>query len=218
MPEAFVNRFNTVQLIINSVAFPLGIGIGVWAALRAMRLVSQDEKAEAAEGGRHVLFFGRFVSLFALTMWTISGLIFPIAIVWGQASGATPGFYLHFFVSLALCGIAAVAYPYFLLTALATGFYLPALVRNKIIAGPRWRDLERVRMLNRVYLALSALVPMLGVLLVVAFGGEQNDEKWPVLVVSGVGLIGFAAMFLLDRYIDHNVSALEKIAVEAPRQ
>ena len=216
--EPFIERFGAVQLVINSIAFPLGIGIGVWAALRAMRLLALDKKDEAAEGGRHVLFFGRFVSLFALVMWTISGMIFPIAIDWGQASGVTSGVYLHFFVSLALCGIAAVAYPYFLLTALATGFYLPALVRNKIIVGPCWQDLQRVSRLNRIYLLLSALVPMLGVLLVVAFGGDQSDQKWPVIVVSGVGLIGFVVMFKLDGYIDQNVSALEKIAVETPRQ
>jgi len=219
MPHAFVSRFEMVQRIVNGVAFPLGLGIGVWAALHAMRLLSRETKQDTTEGGRRVLFFGRFVSIFALVMWTIAGIVFPVAVDWGQAPQAATGeFYLHFLSSLALCGIAAVAYPYFVLTAVATGFYLPALVRNKVIPGPLWKDLQRVRVLNHVYLVLSALVPMLGIMLVVAFGGGPENEKWPVLVLSGVGLIGFAAMFWLDRIIDHNISALEKIAAEAPRQ
>ncbi|MCG8449265.1 MAG: protein kinase, partial [Pirellulales bacterium] len=213
MKESFIERFDTVQLVVNCVAFPLGLAIGVWAALRAMRLVSGGKKEEAAEGGRRVIFFGRFVSMFALVMWTIAGFVFPIAIDWGQTAEATSGFYLHFLVSLALCGFAAVAYPYFLLTAMAVGFYIPALVRNHVILGPRWQDLQRVRILNRVHLVISALVPMLGMGLVVAVGSE---EKWPVLVLSGVGVIGFVAMFLLERSIDNNINALEKIAVEAP--
>jgi len=213
MPTSSVNRFDKVQLVVNSLAFPLGITIAVWAALRAMRLLSGDNKEEAVEGGRRVLLFGRFVSMFALVMWTVSGLIFPIAIDWGQSIG----FYLHFFLSLALCGIAAVAYPYFLLTALAVRLYIPALMRNKIITGPRWQDLQLVRKLNHVHLLLCALMPLLGVLLL-AFFSVSNDPKWPVLVVSGGGLIGFLAMFFLYRYTDKNLSALEKVAVEVPRQ
>ena len=107
-----------------------------------------------------------------------------------------------------------MAYPYFLLTTLAVRCFFPALVRDGVVAGPRWSDLQRLRGLNRVHLALSAAVPMLGVLLAVAAGSEQ---KWALMVASGGGLAGFAAMFGLERFIDRYLDALENIATDAPR-
>ena len=216
LSEGFIERFGTVQLTVNCIAFPLGIVVGVWAALRTLRLLKRESSPEdAAVGGRHVLLFGRFVSLFTLVLWTISGLVFPIAIGWGQAFDGVTAFYMHFFISLALCGFAAVAYPYFFLTTLATRFYVPALIRNEIIEGPSWRDLQTLRKLNKVHLALTVLVPILGVFLAVA---GDSDLKWAQLLVIGVGGVGFAAMFALERYIDRTLDGLEKIAVDAPRR
>ena len=37
-----------------------------------------------------------------------------------------------------------------------------------------------------------------------------------LLVVSGGGMIGFAALFALERLIDGDITALEQIAVDAP--
>jgi hypothetical protein len=222
MSSGFIERFGIVQLVVNCIAFPLGIAIGIWAARKTLRLLTRESsKEDVAEGAKHVLMFGRFVSLYSLTLWTISGLVFPIAISWGQSFGAdaafegVAAFYLHFFISLALCGFAAVAYPYFFLTTLATRFYVPALVRNEIIEGPSWRDLQTLRKLNKVQLALTVLVPILGVFLAVAI---DSNQKWAQLLVIGVGGVGFAAMFALERYIDRNLDGLSQIAVDAPRR
>jgi hypothetical protein len=66
-----------------------------------------------------------------------------------------------------------------------------------------------------LHLALSALVPMLGMLLVSM--SSAVEQQWALKVVSGVGIVGFAAMFFLERYIEGNLEALEKIAVDTPR-
>jgi len=108
-----------------------------------------------------------------------------------------------------------VAYPYFLLTTLATRFYVPALVRNEVFEGPRWQDLQTLRKLNKVQLVLTVLVPILGVFLAVA---TDSQQKWALLLVIGVGGLGFVAMFALERYIDHTLDGLQKIAVDAPRR
>jgi eukaryotic-like serine/threonine-protein kinase len=209
-------RFDTVQLWVNSIAFPLGVLIGIWAVRRVAKQLDRENRAMSIQGGRHVLFFGWFISRLTLVMWSVSGLIFPIAMNLGQEVGDTVGFYSHFFISLALCGIGAAVFPYFLLTALATRVYFPAIVRNGVVPGPRWHDLKSLRELNLIHLVLFVLVVMLGILLVTA-SETGAEQRWAQILVSAVGFVGFGAMFALFRYIERNLDALEKIAVETPR-
>lgn len=214
--ESFADRFHKVQLTVNSIAFPLGVGIGIWAALKTLRLLKRENKTEdAAQGGSRVLMFGLFVSIVSIAMWTVSGMVFPIAVGWGHDVPGLMSFYTHFFLSLALCGFAAAAYPYFLLTTLATRFFVPALVRNNFYDGPKWRDLQTLRKLNTIHLVLTVLVPIIGVVLALAADSEQ---KWALILVISVGGVGFVAMLFLERYIDRTITALEKIAVDAPRR
>ena len=46
--------------------------------------------------------------------------------------------------------------------------------------------------------------------------GSEAGVKGPLLVVSGGGLIGFAALIALERLIDSDITALERIAVDEP--
>jgi hypothetical protein len=206
--------FNKVQLWINCIAFPLGVIIGIWAIRRVAGMLDRDKPSASAQGGRHILFFGWFMSRLTLAEWSISGLLFPIVMNLGKEIEGVVGFYSHFFMSLALCGIGAAVFPYFLLTALAVRVYFPAIVRNGVVAGPRWHDLKKLRKLNLLHLALSAIVPMIGVLLASVAG---TNQQWALIVVSSVGVVGFIVMFLLERYIEDNLDALEKIAIDTPR-
>lgn len=210
-----LERFDTVQMWINGVAFSLGVLVGIGGARRAMKLLNEENPEVVAEGGRRVLFFGLFISLLTFVMWTVSGLIFPVALNVGNEIPNPVQFYGHFFTSLVICGSAAMAYPYFLLTALGVRCYFPALVRNNIIRGPRWNHLQRVRLFNELHLAISAIVPMLGMGLV---GMVQERQDWALEVASIVGVAGFVAMFGLERLIDSDLDALEKIAVDTPRR
>jgi len=213
--EAVLHRFDNVQLWVNGIAFPLGILGGLWVVTRARRLMRGEQPAEAKQAAGQVLFIGLFISLLTLVLWTIAGVIFPIAINWGLELNGAVAFYSHFVVSLVLCGIVAMAYPYFLLTTLAVRSFFPALVRGGIVAGPRWNHLQRLRRLNKVFLALTALVPMLGVLLAVAV---ESNQRGAMMIACGAGIVGFLAMFALERFIDRNLDAMERIAVDSPGQ
>jgi len=204
--------FMQVQAWVNGIAFPLGVGIGAWAALETLRLIRGDSPGDALQGSTRVLRFGQFISFLVLALWTVSGLAFPIAI--GQFGGHSLELYLHFFLSLVLCGVVATTYPYLLITALSVRYFIPALVRQGLIPGPRRRDLDYVSRTNRVYLYLSALVPMLGMLLVVTLG---SDERWALIAVSGGGMVGFGALVLLERIIAMDIAALDSIALEESR-
>ncbi len=220
------DRFDTVQMWINGIAFPVGIIAGAWLAIGTYRLLRSKIPAEAQEGCTRVLVLGGYISILLLCLWVPSGLAFPIAVGWNHLSDLSVGFYLHFFLSLALCGCAATAYPYFLITAMAVHYFVPRLVRNGTIAGPRRSDLERVQALNGVHGYAATAVPLLGgllITLVVVFassdgtGDAAKTPSWPLAIVLGGGLIGLGLVAALRRLIDLDIAALNHIAIENQR-
>lgn len=217
--EGTAEQFWKVVNWVNPIAFSIGIAIGTWGALKTFRLLTSGKPADALEGTSRVLKFGQFVAIMLLSIWTASGIAFPISI--GEFGGHSVDFYLHFFLSLALCGIVATTYPYMLITALAVRYFVPALVRNSIIPGPRRVDLLQTARRNKFFLMTSILVPMLGIWLVVAFvndsSGMREQKDWALLAVSGGGAAGFLLMILLERMIGLDLAALGHIAIDEPR-
>ena len=98
-------QFLKVVNWVNPIAFSIGIAIGTWAALKTFKLLTSGKPADALEGASRVLKFGQFVAIMLMVIWSASGIAFPISI--GEFGGHSVDFYLHFFLSLALCGIVA---------------------------------------------------------------------------------------------------------------
>jgi len=209
LPE-FTARFEKVYWAFNCTTFPLGVAIVLWAAWRTQRQLRQDPSSSAIPAAvRRLLLFGRFVMVVSMLLWLLSGVLFPTVLDWGKSIGAGPTFYAHFFLSLALCGLIASVYPYFILTLLAVRWYLPALVRSGVVAGPARTDLRTIHSLNRLFLALTALVPMLSIWLVVTF---RSDESWVPIAISAAGFLGLVVMLTLEKIIDRDLTALDHLA------
>lgn len=212
-------KFDVVLMWVNAFAFSIGLGYGLYHAVRVFQFAKAKDLKNSNEAARKVLFFGLFVSLLTLSLWSAAGIVYPIALNLDLGREGVLTLYAHFFATLAICGFAAMAYPYFLLAYLAVHWFVPAMIRNNMIIGPCWKDLQKLRTCNRIHLALAGLVPMLAVVLVTMSGGagvENNDVSGTLLVVSIGGLVGFAAMFAMERLIDSDIGALEHIAVDAP--
>ena len=108
-----------------------------------------------------------------------------------------------------------MAYPYFFITAMSTHYFLPAMVRRGLVAGPTLEDLDRVSWYNRVYLALAALVPSLGVLIAVSFSAP---DPWALRTATGGGLAMLLVVGYLWRIIDLDTAALEHLALDERRR
>lgn len=216
-PE-MTGQFDTVLLWVNAFAFSIGLGYGLYKAVQVFRFAKTTDLDHSSEATHKVLFFGLFVSLLTLTLWASAGIVYPIALNLDFSTPDVVTLYGHFFATLAICGFAAMAYPYFLLTLLAVRWFVPAMVRNNMALGTSWQDLQRLRRCDRFHLALAGLVPMLAVILVTMSGGANDpDIRNTLIVVSVGGLVGFGAMFALERFIDGDISALEHVAIDAPR-
>lgn len=201
--------FWKIQLIINGIAFPAGLAIGVvvaWPVAQAMRKKSRRPSGDRTVGLRsRCLSLGHWGALLGVTEWLIAGVIYPIAI---HLSGITlsPTQYFHFFVSLALCGTIAATYPFFFVTWLCVRHFYPRLLGSD---APAADEAARLRWLHRttsLYLALGAALPLLGMTLLVLIGNEQN--RVALAILSGSGFVGFLAIFVLSRSLQNNLQHL----------
>jgi hypothetical protein len=208
------DQFDAVQIWINIIAFTIGIVGGAWLTVRAVRFVKSDLAQHRDDGSNQVLQFSRIVSCLVLTLWTAAGLVFPFAVAWNYQGAVGISFYAHFFMSLALCGFAATAYPYFLITAGVLHYVLPAMIRGGAIAGPKRHELARVDDFNRLHFWMAAAVPLLGVLLMVFFG---HKDDYALGVISGGGLAALGLVGWLRREIDLDMAALDHIAIDQSR-
>ncbi len=121
-----------------------------------------------------------------------------------------PEAYLHFVASLAVCGLIAAAYPYFVVTFLAVRVLYPALLGP---AGPGPADgpaLARVGRELGWYRVVAAGVPLAAVA-ALAWRGATNP--FAVAVLSVTGLAGTLLAYVLEGRTRADLAAL----ADAPR-
>ncbi len=208
-PEAVV-VFRKVMLTINAVAFPLGVAVAIrlfWPVRHALLSVparAGPANVDAASALKRCLQIGHFVALIGIAEWTIAGIAYPVAL---ESLGADLALnqFVHFVVSLAICGLIAAAYPFFLLAVLGMRAWLPPLFRPRLVTGDDCQQLEWLGRVVWYYLGVAALVPMLAVVLL-NFSGSTN--RTALGVVSGSSVVGLLAIFFMARMLQHDIRAL----------
>ncbi len=194
--------FGDIILAVNGVFFPLGILVYILVA-RRVSLGVQKIRAGIPVGPQELarlrgkcLRLGSMAAGVCVSCWIVAGLIWPLALrlVAGPAPG---GFetYIHFLLSLVICGLIAAAYPYFLVTFLAVRVLYPALLDGGLPSAADGPALRRVdRELSR-YRTVATAIPLLAVALL-ATRGLSNPTA--VAVLSIAGLAGIALAFMLE--------------------
>lgn len=194
-PES-LSVFWTTQTIINAIAYPIGVYLVGWFTFRAVRPIKQlrqnkpvDSHAQSL-ARRHSLFVGHYAALTGIALWCLAGITYPIAI--HLASGYMPPIaYVHFFVSLMLCGLVAAAYPFFINTWFTMNVIYPRLAGGSVYASQDRIAFERLNGLTWRYFMCAAAVPMF----TVAILATINSESKMALGVFGLG--GLVAFFAI---------------------
>ncbi len=199
------------QLVINGIAFPLGlllVGVLFWpvsATVRQISLGRLPADTPSPEIRRRCLLLGQFAAIVGIVEWLIAGIGYPLAMhAAGVAMSATE--YLHFLSSMTVCGLIAAAYPFFGVTFLCVRALFPALTRLGSMRSEEAVWFDRLHRITWLHLASAALVPMLGVMLLVAVGGDQN--RFALGVLSGSGVLGFIVVVWLARAIQKDLATL----------
>ena len=207
--------FELIVPVVNGVLFPLAmlvVGLALWPVVRGLRRVRAGDPPGAADLARlrqRALRLGEITAGVCVACWVAAGVVWPTVL--RLAAGPPPagaGVYAHFLVSLAVCGLVAAVYPYFLVNFLAVRVFYPALLGPAGLApadGPALRRVERD--LGR-YRAAAAGVPLLAVALL-AFRGSSSP--YAVAALGVAGLAGVALAYFLEGQTRADLTALTAV-------
>ncbi|HEY8503291.1 MAG TPA: protein kinase [Gemmataceae bacterium] len=201
--------FWVVQGVVNSVAFPAGIAIVLYRAWRVRRALlsppaGPERPGVMRQARRRCLRLGHDVAVIGLAGWLIAGVTYPVSLY--LLAGPLPASaILHFLISLALCGLMAVAYSFFAMTYVCVRGFYPALLRQQLPASDETADLTRLSRATWFYLLLAAAVPMLAIAALVLI---ESSSRLALIGLSFGGLAGFGLVFWLCRTIQDDLEAL----------
>jgi serine/threonine protein kinase len=201
--------FRRLQIIVNGAFFPLGVilfGLVAWPVARGLRLQRAHalDEAELAALRRHSLRLGPLAVIICLTAWVSAGVIFPVTLQLTVGGMKLP-FFIHFLASQTLCGLIAVSYPLFAVTALVMRTIYPAFFPAATLSPADAEQLNRLDRSLKWYFLLAALVPLLAILMLAA---SQSRNYVALGVLSAAGFAGIAAAYLLIGMIRADKSAL----------
>ena len=208
MPSA-EPTFMRIQTIVNLVAFPVGIFSAKWLAGSVTKAtqIGPDQhllSKELAEQRRRCLDLGNVAALVGLTLWMIAAPAYPLSLHLMLEDVPTE-LYVHFFVSLAVCGLIAAAYPFFGVTVVAVRCFYPVLVDRDSMTAEDRASLLRLTRQTWLYLALAASVPMMAIVIVAI----NEPEKHAALIVLGIaGLIGYGTAVSAFRIVQADLATL----------
>lgn len=169
------------------------------------------------------LYLGDIGAMICVTAWMIAGVSFPA--VMHIFVGRFPAIqYIHFFVSVALCGMISGVYPFFFVTLVSVRCFYTALLRNDLHTSAI--DAKALKSLDRrcgLYLLAAGIVPAIGVLATVieqAIGfsntelaeaaGSNSTHTAALIFLSCLGLFGFAAAYVISGTIQRDLRALRQ--------
>ncbi len=208
MPDA-LPTFMRIQSIINLIAFPAGASCAWWiagsvaqatrveqpGALSPEHLVSQRERC---------LELGHLAAMVSLTLWVLAAPAYPISLHFLRGSVPVE-VYVTFIASLVLCGLIAMAYPFFGVTMIAVRSFYPTLLDWETVTRADVTHLERLGRKTWVYLVLAASVPMLSVVCLVLSG---QDRRFALVALAAGGLVGFGIAISAFRWVQRDIAIL----------
>ncbi len=208
--------FETVQTVINAIAFPAGFMVAVvlaWPIAQGLKRWRDEEflgKHELQQLRKKSLNISLQVAAVSLAEWLIAGIAYPLAI--GLATDAlTPALFIHFLVSLLLCGLIATAYPFLGVTFVAARAFYPAFFRLDSIGSEDLPALVRFGRRTIFFLALAAAVPLLALTALILI---QSTYQIGLTILSAGGVLGFIAAFCMFRPIQDDLGRLASAMID----
>ena len=209
IPEHAGAFYRTV-LLVNGVVFPGIILFGYFASRRLRQRLKQnlqpsDRDDQSSQSIRQrLLNAGNYAVSIGIVIWFSVGILFPLFMQLnaGSLSGTV---YLHFAISMLLCGAIASVYPFFFVSFIVLRVFYPVLLSGEPPSSSDRQHLNRIDQQASRYLLIAGALPLVGVTLL-AFNQSTNMLAHSVLSISG--LLGFMVAFRMYRLLQLDIAAL----------
>ncbi len=205
--------FHRIQLVVNSIAFGAAIVLfgfliaplarGIRQRIRGVKM-ADDELARLR---KRAIELPLLSAMIGGVEWLLAGIAYPIALHL-SVDGLTPDdvrlIYVGFVTSLAVCGLIALAYPFFSLAYLSVHELYAALLEPSSIEQDEDLRLRRLGRRAGAFLLIAAGVPMASALAVMV---ASTNKLAPGLLI-GAGLAGLVVSALTYRALVRDIAAL----------
>ncbi|MFZ2177320.1 MAG: serine/threonine-protein kinase [Rhodococcus sp. (in: high G+C Gram-positive bacteria)] len=216
LPSEAQQHLEQVHLVVGVASFSLGavlilfwcrLSLTVPRGLNNGRIYSSEAlgKARAATFG-----LGHRAVVVSFGLWMVAGVAYPVALEI-FAGGIPLRTYTHLLASLAVCGAAAIGYPFFALTFYAVRCLCPILLSHGELRGS---DARSIRALGRAmprYLAVAAAVPLVGIAGLSFVGSDAAAVDTTVRALCLGGILAFVVVYQLFRRIEADLRALQRV-------
>ncbi len=196
MPEEMRPSLDEFAIWVNSIAFPLGVGLIVIytrASARALKATRQGESV-GEEELNSMLRLGYRAASIGGTCWLIAGLVYPLLLK-SRFDEFTDGQAVHFFISLLICGGVAMVYPLFALNVVATCVHYPKMIRPTMRDPKFERHAQQMISDSESFLLIAAVIPLMGAALMVFSEGQTKEYLLIAIIAGMIGLLGAFASY-----------------------
>ncbi len=180
--------FIDISVLLNGVAFTLGIVFFFFIVGPAARDIARRNQGALRQVDNYhgALSLGHKAAGISLSLWLLFGLLFPFLL-----GRRLPEFdradALHFFLSLAICGAIAAAYPFLIMSLIELECWMGAILGNRL-PKQLTSQAERLTKSSGRYLLAAAGVPFLGIALVLTQSVPLRPALLALVVAGAAGL------------------------------
>ena len=221
-----INRYfwNVEVPVVNAVSFSIAILLVVgfaWPVLVAVGRVGRGKKVDSEElvrWRRRALCVWDFAGWFGMSLWVVSGFIFPFWLDMHFGGSAEIGFsqYRNFMASQIACGLISSTLTFFLLTFMFVRAFYPVLVRPEQSHSEEVNDLMRLERRCGRCVYLTVFAPFFAVFVLAFFGTSSPLEQIWMGSLAIIGAIGCFLAFRLLNALHVDMAALS-VAIDPSR-
>jgi eukaryotic-like serine/threonine-protein kinase len=198
--DQLLPAFRNGSTLLNAIAFPLG---GLLLILFAGRVERSLRKARSGQSVTPEEIdwtwrFGHRAAAICGGLWLIFGILFPVTMLAYEPDLSASDF-VHFFMSLAICGGMALIYPFFGISLLSTYLYYPQLQSNTMQDEAYFERSRWLRRQSDRYLTFAAVVPLLAIGLLIVM--ESNAPVGLQVALVAITLVSLIVSFKAHQWI-----------------
>ncbi|WP_330232234.1 serine/threonine protein kinase [Nocardia sp. NBC_00508] len=205
-------------LVFNLCAWPLAVVIWVYvsrdlvAVPRGLRDGRHYDESMLARVRSRTLLWGDFCAMLTFLFSVAATVAGVVLLHW--FTDIPTRLLVHAATTVLVSGTISVAYTFFLSTFYIVRCVYPIYLRHSRTTARDFADLHALRRRTTVYLAVTASVPLVGVL--AGFSAGLEPAELPLVRDSVLGLcaasgLAFVAVYWLFRKLDADLRALQRV-------